>query len=74
MKRRTKRHDARVQRRLEKEQGMKRPGGSSRYAKKSKWLAAETRRDAVEAKRLGQPSDGRVFGFQVSEPKPWRSA
>ncbi len=37
-KRRTARADRRAQRNLQKQAGMKRPGGASKYAKKAVWL------------------------------------
>jgi hypothetical protein len=55
MKKRTKRANARKRKRLSYEAGQ-RPVGSSKYARKARYLA-----------RVG------LFGFQVPEPKPWKS-
>jgi hypothetical protein len=57
MKRSTTRSQDRAKRKAQKQAGMKRPGGKSRYARKRDWLHAHS-----------------MWGFDVPEPKPWRSS
>lgn len=78
MKRRSARSARRAQRKAQKEAGMRRPGGASRYAKKSQWLRDATRRDENLGRQLAKEggyqyeAERKLFGFDIHEsPKPW---
>lgn len=80
MKRRTARATKRTQRKAQKEAGMKRPGGSSRYARKQQWLRDASRRDENLGRQLAKEGgyayepERKLFGFDISEPKPWSAS
>ena len=78
MKRRSDRADKRAQRKAQKDAGMKRPGGRSKYGRKVDWLRSATRRDESLGRQLakehGHPyeAERRLFGFDIDQqPKPW---
>jgi hypothetical protein len=74
VKRRSARATRRAQRKAQKMAGMKRPGGASKYAKKQTWLRNATNHDNAVAKQNSEASERRLFGFDIAEPKPWRSS
>lgn len=80
MKRRTSRADERSKRKAAKEAGMKRPGGQSKYGRKQEWLRNATKADANLGRKLAKEqgiayeAERKLFGFDIAEPKPWRSS
>lgn len=74
MKRRSARATRRAQRKASKQAGMKRPGGASRYAKKSTWLRNATNHDAAVARTNGESTERRLFGFDIIGPRPWSAS
>jgi hypothetical protein len=75
VKRRSSRATKRAQRKAQKQAGMKRPGRSSKYAKKSTWLRNATNHDAAVARQNGEPAGRRLFGFDIIEsPRPWSAS
>jgi hypothetical protein len=81
VKRRTARATKRAQRKAAKEAGMKRPGGQSKYGRKSQWLRDATRRDENLGRQLAKEggyayvAERKLFGFDVTDsPKPWSAS
>ena len=52
---------------------MRKPGAKSNYARKRKWLLTNAWDPAEEECPVGRQSR-RCFGFEVPDPKPWKSA
>ena len=81
MKRRTVRATRRAQRKADKQAGMKRPSGQSKYGRKTEWLRSATRRDENLGRQLAKEggfayvSERKLFGFDINEsPKPWSAS
>lgn len=78
MKRRTARATRRAQRKADKQAGMGRPSGKSRYGRKIEWLRGATRRDENLGRQIAKEggfayvAERRLFGFDIDQqPKPW---